>query len=416
MYKKISIKLYKSFFTESYNAQRDIYEIVEAIQKKLESLFIPVLKQHRESGKEEIIDKKHFNQSNMSDDLIMGGGRLYWKWSFLSVPFLESLNIDNDTCKKFIDFFSEKGYPFFNFYITNQNMSKGGSYNTKGKSIDIFLKKDVIDFYNAYAQKDYFECYLKYFTTNKPMETLVHELTHAYDDMVSNEKSVTQKMGKYISAENDETGYLQNEIEINARFYSAIYKNAIKKIQIVTSQRALKAYWERVYLPVIEVDLQSYVLTPEQQKKLKKRIWVEYATLDKNETEFMEWMSIQTMINNGEIEAYDVRLSKPKEVFSLLKNIFIDLSKGKISKNIFSAKAPIENELFQNEEYDTIRYAKEITKAILWQKAEAFHTLYKTISKYSDDNFYKNHIDSILKSLKLNSDIIPEIKERYSIA
>jgi hypothetical protein len=404
-------KPYKRLFDESFESQKAIYQIVDNILEKIQKPF-------RDAFQHFFVDNKdtefkfsygNFRKPEYKIDLIL---RATFNMKTL-FRLIEDSDLLDSREYRFLSSFYEKrpqATLTFEFYLKKQG-NTFAYYDPIKKDINcILVDKNVMD---KIPDVKYMITNLFYY--NKAQEHLVHEFTHLYDDVISQERAITQKINKYVSADSSVEGYLQQDIELNARFYSAAYKALEHKLQCLTSQAGLKRIWNRNYFPVIEQEIAWRYITKDQQVKITKRAWNEFTTLSKYENALLIEKSIQVMVNNGDIKQVDIRLSNKIEPAKKLKQYFVDLKNKKISSNLFRDIEPLMNDEFQKGEYSEIKMNKQILKNIKWQEAENFYAIYKLIEKYGKNNYSAELIDNVLKSLRLPESIVEDIKQNYNI-
>lgn len=401
------MKTYKRIFNETFDSQRSVYDIVEAIIKQIETPIKRALKEYVELGNNSTTVKQYY--SHYINDF----GK--FSFGFSMVSLLDKLNLHDSIFIDIRNFYKNHKYASLGITFDKNIKNNTAVYKGDGKSINVITgSRNYDDFIREINKKNYKQCFFYITYSNKLTDLLIHEFTHLYDDVISKEKAVSKKSG-YKSAGEDVTAYLQNPIEINARFYPAVYGASRIKLQALSNQKMLKRVWDRNYLPAVEKELYMGRLTQEQNKRLHKRLWVEFTKLDKYEEEFLMYESLKSMINNGNIKNIDMRINDKKKVVNILKNMFVDLSKKKIGKNLFNSVEPFDNEVWQKDMYTQTEYDKQIVRNTKWAEADAFYALYTVISKANNDGYYKALLQSLVLSLRFDEGIIEKIKLNYNI-
>ena len=397
----------RQIFDESFTSQRDVYIIAEHIESLIETPIKRALKEYIESGNNEVKVSNYY--FTYIDDGV-------FNFTFNFSTLLDKIHAKESNpvvllLKRFYE-----NYIYASLRITFSDSKKNeAGYEVRNKNIEVNIGKEKYgEFIEKLNNNNYNHCFLIMTYYNKLKSLLIHELTHLYDDVISKEKAVTGKAHKYKSANVDVEGYLKNQIEVNARFYPAVYDNGDVKLQALTSDRGLKRIWSREYLPQISNELHMNILTKEQQKKMTNRIWVEFTTLDKQEELLLSYMSLQVMINNGDLKGIDVRIKNKSKVVKKLKDMLLDLSNGKVSQKLFSSTEPFLNDEWQQDLKLETEYSREIVKLTKWAEAEAYFALYENIQK-SSDKFYFDILKNLCKGLRLDISIISDIIREYNI-
>jgi hypothetical protein len=400
------IKRYKRFFSETFNSQREVYELVDDIVEIIREFYIRAMKDLKVVG------------ANGDQYVEAGLGYIYSNYRESSFPLIKLLQhpkiTQKDLAKKFLEFFRHYEPSLRIHILLNSDRGNSAFYVTQGKSIEATLTDKVKEFYNSIQTENYSLAVHQMLIGNDLNGLLNHEFTHMYDDMVSHERAVTD-VKSYVKASQDVKGYMSQDIEINARFYSASYSAIAQKIESLFSQQALKRQWERVYWPKFNQTLRSEFLEKDQKNKIYKRAWIEFTTLDKDEEEAVKWYSYQGMLNNGDIKKMDVRLKNKNEVLKDFKNIFINLSNGKTSKNLFKGTEPLMNAEWQDEVYTQIESKKKVQRVGKWKEADVYYNLYNHVWGYGVSDYDTKILDNLIKDLRLDKDIVSKIKNKYTI-
>lgn len=398
---------------ESFTSQKAIYKIADSIVAYIRPIFIQAIKDMYAEGMNStfIIDNVcKFDKGQSGSDIIFTA---YFPLVNIFRK-IEDYDLSNMKEYRFLESFYEKNkYANLHLELKREQGTRMASYDVISKHILVYLEDNHND-------SDKFESDPKASVNgiiyhNKLNLRLVHELTHLYDDMISQERAITQKMSNYINAEVDAKKYLQNPAEVNARFYQASYDALYEKLYALTSQASLKHQWERKYLPIISKGLIFPELEKEQVDKLRKRAWVEFTTLDRYEEKVIIEKSIEVMLNSGDVNKSDIRLKNKKEPRKVLRQLFLDLQDKKISTVLFIATEPLMNDEWQKNDWSQVHETQRLVQSAKWQQAENLHNLYKKIRDYGKDEYETKLIDNILKQLNLNSYIIDEIREKYRV-
>jgi hypothetical protein len=406
-------KKYIPFFTstkltETFNSQKEIYDIVEDLSKVIRNIFVIDLTSY--------IDMDQTKQQIITQT----GHELYIYPSFeilcyLNIKYLLSrLSHRNGAYVDLVSFYDKLSYSDMIIEVRHKNSPYKGSYDVGTKDVKLRFDKNI-DKFEKYMKEGNVKLAVNFlFHDNNFENSLVHEFTHLYDDVISKEKAVTQKMSSYSKGESNVSGYLNNLIEINARFYEASLKNSYLKLVSCTSHDELKRQWERHFWPAMREDINYLMLKKENRNKVFKRSWVEFTTLSDKEEKILSILSKKTMLNNGNLKKIDVRIKNRSSVVKELKQDFIDLSKGQISKSIFNKNDPFDNEEINDEIKTKQEMLRKLEMRSVWENLYYFHDIYKLISKYNLDNYSTEKLNKLIIELKLDSGVINKIKSVYS--
>jgi hypothetical protein len=156
-----------------------------------------------------------------------------------------------------------------------------GEYNKHNKHLYVYA--DYTDFfhdkwddekqYKNVTRKDVDE-FLNHYS-----ETLMHELTHAYDDFISKGNAL-KKGSRELFKEGGEDAYLRDQPEVNARYQAAVKEISKYKMYPADSP---KHGWSR-YKTEFMSRFQGWgALTEKQRERLLKRLSLDFHTLSEDE-------------------------------------------------------------------------------------------------------------------------------------
>lgn len=401
--------------SETFKSQKDIYEIVEDITKLIKNLLKIGIIEYKELG------NKYIEVSNYYTLVVNSlSSSNYMSASFNIKNLLSKISHRNGAYVDIINFYENYPHATLSLYVESKTAKEDAHYVPNTKNIVVYLTNNFDNFFmkiekENYDTTDIMIAVSQIFSSNNFEKNLIHEMTHMYDDIISKQKAITATQSKYIHASDSVEGYMSNPVEINARFYSAVYASEYEKLQQCTSQRALKIQWERKYFDSINSIVKLQYLNKEQRAKIKKRAWVEFTTLTNREEKLLTVLSKKTIVNNADIKKIDVRIKNKVNVVKELKQDFIDLSIGKISKSVFNKKDPLDNDELNDEIKTKQEMLKKIEMQTEWETLYYFHDIYEHITKYGSDDYDTQLLDYLMKDLRLDSDIINKIKIEYGI-
>jgi hypothetical protein len=161
----------------------------------------------------------------------------YYKYPILvDLSDKDVISLFKDTNQKFLSFVSwiSENIQILFLFTQNEHMYDfSGQYKSKAKQIVVVIQgiylKDIKQFFgqngslkNSQTKKEFKTLFGKALV--KSLETLIHELTHAYDDYQSKGKYINKKYVAYSGSKPDEGNldYYNNPIETNAFYTAAI--------------------------------------------------------------------------------------------------------------------------------------------------------------------------------------------------
>lgn len=410
---------YKRYFNytlnESFESQKAIYQIVDNIIESIRKHFVNAAYHFYVEEREDDYTSSHYFSfyKRRNDPSHIFTAKFNMKQL---LRIIEDNDLSNMREYRYISSFYDK-YPYavLEFEAVEEQISTSKAhYAPQSKDIKVFLNDNMNNVISK-LKDDTKMAIANLFYYNKISKSLTHEFTHLYDDVISQEKAITKKANQYISTDISIEGYLKQDAEVNARFYTASYVALREKLNVCSSQQSLKYQWDKKYFPIIEEELVLLSLSKDQQNKIYKRAWTEFTTLNKYETDYIVERSIQVIINNGDITKADVRLKDRKEPAKQLKQYLLNLQDKKISTILFKNVEPLENEEWQKEIYSEVKANKAILGKTKWQEADNFYNLYIKIKNYEKDDYDTKLINNILEQLRLDMSIIEDIKNNYGI-
>jgi hypothetical protein len=171
-------------------------------------------------------------------------------------------------------------------------------------------------------------------------DTLVHELTHALDDFLSNGKAFANS----YDAKDDPTHYLTSQHEINARFSQTITDKELKDEKLIASNPTKRSKdlgrggFENYLFKFKQGFVGWDILTEKQQRQLTKRLYNEYMSLTRDEEQIILQRLLGSIAWNISFkERIDYRVPnkmEPRFKFNIkaeLTKVIDGIIKGKIS-------------------------------------------------------------------------------------
>jgi hypothetical protein len=197
----------------------------------------------------------------------------------------------NDYSKEMINFI--KTYDL-EIYYTHQYGKSSGVFKQDERRVVVFIPKDDVDEFDEDI-KDNINDTTVYHGIKKMLkkhiDTLVHELQHAWDFWVSNGKYVDKNIRlahNKMNTENDYSHYFKLSHEINARYAETVHRLKNDGLKIKNSYGGhpytVSLNWENLLRAFKDNFLGWNLIKPEQQERLIKRLATEYADMIKHKT------------------------------------------------------------------------------------------------------------------------------------
>lgn len=209
--------------------------------------------------------------------------------------------------------------------------SAGAAYYGAGQIIEVYMAKALLDQIRSKDRR--LRDGLIASRMRKVESDLVHELTHAYDDFRSSGKYHEKDYPTDLKGKNLDK-YYSLPSEVNAYYAQALQASQNKKLRFGDP----KENWTLYFTSFVENFSGWKSLSPEQQKRIKGRVYNEYWNLDEQEaTEvikqaFAEWY--ESDLGAGEVPTQaksDTRVSQ-YDHRKVLRNALIGVAHGKESK------------------------------------------------------------------------------------
>jgi ferritin len=388
------MKTYKSIFIESIESEKFIEQIAKIWLNLLSKEIGPRIK-------EEELNSEEYNQYYMDN------GTIHPNIGILGVTYLES-NDRPDTKNSTLDyFFSHIENSFRLFLLAGGDRKKAiGTYDSKGKRINLYIN-DSVELARLLSMSDKEINTFKWeiWLINRFYKTVVHELTHAYDDFMSG--------GKYIS--NDYVGidggdaYYNQTLEYNAYYTAAV--SEIRKYRYFT--------WES-YIDKFKDSMYSFKkLNKEYQKKILKRLYAEWSLPITSPEEIKKiyndrfFKSIH-YLQNGDIDKMKVITSESRvKNFNLIKygrQVMEDLFTKKVSEKEFNSIS------IEDSPYRAIKdFVEDFTTDKLKTIYDALHAA-KESGDFERMDFIQGILDEQMEKLKnKNMNMVVGIEKFYGI-
>jgi len=404
------MKRYKYLLLESYESQQDIYEIVDKLKHYVtEGIENTVAKwktsRQYEDGMSDFMNQRYNCRVSVLNKNALDG----FMFRFSVYEALKSIRIKNDTYNLFLEFF--KSFGFLYIIYDTENFAREGFFTPRTKDITVKVSKDKWKPYKLEKDTGIILYHAKF------EEVLIHELTHAYDYIVSKQKVFGATGSNEVLKTKGYDAYLQLPYEINARFYSALYSASKTKLVSIESSKAEKYQFDN-YFDYIKDEISYRKLTKEQQQRVAKKVYTEFNTLKGKETECVLWFTCMTNVNNyipyknKLLTDYRINYS---DFFKFFKQGFVDLVSKKVATHFFTDKDMFSNEGLYKHINDENKYESNLVKISLGNKAEYYSSLHTIFRNSTKDTKDQETLEFMCNKFNLKLDSIDKIKQNYNI-
>jgi hypothetical protein len=320
------MKIYQRIFRESIQSEKDIKTFAEWVMDRLVDKML------------EILDKTSpKNLPNEKDRM----------WILYELEKVTKGYSPKRDFKKFIDSLKARE---FRFYLLQQSGEKGGGFYNSNNDKIILYYNHVVEWNDNVTQgflsddstfTKVFSKIVKEDFYKKYLDTLVHELTHAYDDFISQGKYSPKDYVGFSDDDSISDEYYQQNLEVNAYYTSAI--NSIERLRINSFESYFSSFKDAFYG-------RWKVLDKKQQNRLMDRVykrWSEPIKVNKKEYLNSKSFMVFAMAMKGDDYTETINDTRTgisgKEVIKYAQETIKILLSGRIDPKLFNNYSSYKN-------------------------------------------------------------------------